>query len=103
MARHPAISETGKYQIIWAHSAYSDAVKNLQAEYPDTVFVFAGSGNEGLGGNGYWVDVFIHEPAYLAGVVAGALSKTGTVGAVASFPYPNVNAPLNAFLPAPNR
>ena len=30
-----------------------------------------GSGNEGLGGNLIWLDVFVHEPAYLMGIIAG--------------------------------
>lgn len=91
-------ADSGEYQIIWAHSAYSDAIRNLRDEYPDIAWVFAGSGNEGLGDNAYWVDVFIHEPAYLAGIVAGMMTESNVIGAVASFPFPNVNAPLNAYI-----
>ncbi len=91
-------ADSGEYQIIWAHSAYSDAIRNLKDEYPDIAWVFAGSGNEGLGGNAYWVDVFIHEPAYLAGIVAGMMTESNVIGAVASFPFPNINGPLNAYI-----
>jgi basic membrane protein A len=91
-------ASTGKYGIIWAHSAYSEAVKTLMKEYPDIAWVFTGSGNDPLGGNAYWVDVYIHEPAYLCGIIAGSMTKTDTIGAVASFPYPNVNLPLNAYI-----
>jgi basic membrane lipoprotein Med (substrate-binding protein (PBP1-ABC) superfamily) len=40
-----AYAETGEYDIIWAHSAYSDQVANVMDEYPELMFVFAGSGN----------------------------------------------------------
>lgn len=89
--------KTGKYQIIWAHSSYSEAVKNLKDEFPEISWVYAGSGNEPLGGNAYWVDVFIHEPAYLMGIIAGMMTGSNMIGTVASYPYPNVNLPLNAY------
>ena len=91
-------AETGKYQIIWAHSAFGDAVKVLKDEYPDILWAYSGSGNEPLGGNAYWTDVFVHEPAYLAGIIAGKMTKSNVIGAVAAFPYPNVNLPLNAYI-----
>jgi basic membrane protein A and related proteins len=91
-------AETGEYEIIWAHSSYSEAVKVLAPEFPDIAWMFTGSGNEGVGGNAYWGDVFIHEPSYLAGIIAGYMTETNQLGAVAAFPFPNVNAPVNAFL-----
>lgn len=90
-------AETGEYEVIWAHSAYWEAVKVLAPEFPDIAWMYTGSGNEGIGGNAYWGDVFIHEPSYLAGIVAGYMTETNKLGAVAAFPFPNVNAPVNAF------
>jgi basic membrane protein A and related proteins len=90
-------AETGKYQVIWAHSAYFEAVKALAPQYPDIAWMVTGSGNEGMGGNAYWGDVFIHEPSYLAGIIAGYMTKSNKLGAVAGFKFPNVNAPVNAF------
>ena len=92
------LAQTGKYEIILAHSTYSDAVAAVRDDYPDTLFAYSGSGNDGLGGNGYWIDVFIHEPAYLAGIIAGMMSETNKISGVAAFPFPNVNAPLHAFI-----
>ena len=83
--------------MIIAHSTYSPAVAAVQGEFPEIVFVFSGSGNEATGGNGFWIDVMPHEPAYLAGVAAGLMSETGKIGSVAAFPFPNVNGPVNAF------
>ena len=92
------LAQTGKYEIIIAHSTYSDAVAAVRDDYPDTLFAYSGSGNDGLGGNGYWIDVFIHEPAYLAGIIAGMMTETNKISGVAAFPFPNVTAPLHAFI-----
>ena len=92
------LAQTGDYEIIVAHSTYSDAVAAVKDDFPDILFAFSGSGNEPTGGNGYWIDVFIHEPAYLAGIIAGAMTQTNHISGVAAFPFPNVNGPLNAFI-----
>ena len=92
------LAQTGEYEIIIAHSTYSDAVAAVKDDYPDTAFVYSGSGNDPLGGNGYWIDVFIHEPAYLAGIIAGMMTETNQISGVAAFPFPNVNGPLHAFI-----
>ena len=92
------LAQTGEYEIILGHSTHSDAIAAIKDDFPDTLFAFSGSGNDPLGGNGYWIDVFIHEPAYLAGIIAGMMTETNQVSGVAAFPFPNVNGPLNAFV-----
>lgn len=92
------LASSGEYDMIIGHSTYSDAVAAVKDGYPDIAFVFSGSGNEPTGGNGYWIDTFIHEPAYLTGVAAGLMTQTDKVGIVANFPFPNVNAPVNAYI-----
>ena len=92
------LASSGEYEMIIAHSTYSDAIDAVNDDYPDIAFVFSGSGNEAVGGNGYWLDVFIHEPAYLAGIVAGMMTETNKISGVAAFPFPNVNGPLNAWI-----
>lgn len=92
------IAKTGKYDVIWAHSTYADAVEKLAPKYPEILWVFVGSGNRALGGNIYWVDSFVHEPAYLMGMIAGMLTKTNIIGTVASFPVPNDDAAVNAYV-----
>src|SRR6056297_710716 len=91
------LARTGKYQIIWAHSSYSDQVKALQEKYPDILFVVVGSGNEGLGDNAYWVYKRVHEPSYLLGVMAGRLTESDVVGVVGQFPSEDVNDQINSF------
>jgi basic membrane protein A len=92
------LAASGKYQMIIAHSAFSDGVNAVKAEFPDILFAFSGSGNTPEGGNGYWIDVWVHEPAYLAGIIAGMMTETNKISGVAAFPFPNVNGPLNAWV-----
>ena len=94
------LAQTGTYEIIVGHSTYVDGVAANKGDFPDTLFVYSGSGNDDHegGDNAYWIDVFIHEPAYLAGIIAGMTTQTNRISGVAAFPFPNVNAPLNAFV-----
>jgi basic membrane protein A len=90
-------AQTGKYQAIFAHSSFSDAVKVVAKDYPNILWAISGSGNTGIGGNVYWFYVWNYEPAYLMGIIAGKMTKTNKIGAVGAFPYDDVNAPLNSF------
>ena len=94
------LAQTGTYEIIVGHSTYVDGVAANKDDFPETLFVYSGSGNDDHegGDNAYWIDVFIHEPAYLAGIIAGMTTQTNRISGVAAFPFPNVNAPLNAFV-----
>jgi len=94
------LAQTGEYEIIVGHSTFVDGVAANKADFPDTLFVYSGSGNDDHegGDNAYWIDVFIHEPAYLAGIIAGMTTQTNRISGVAAYPFPNVNAPLNAFV-----
>ncbi len=92
------MAKSGKYEEIWAHSSFSDAVKVLAPEYPDILWAVSGSGNDAIGGNAYLFYVYVHEPAYLQGIIAGKMTKSNVIGAVAAFPYDDVNEPLNAYI-----
>lgn len=93
-----SIAKTGKYDIIWAHSTFADAVEKLAPKYPEILWVFVGAGNKGLGDNAYWMDEFIHESAYLLGIIAGMMTESNTIGAVAGYPFSPVNVPINGYL-----
>jgi basic membrane protein A len=43
-------------------------------------------------------DNYIQEPAYLTGMIAGGMSKSGKIGMVGGFPIPEVNRLMNAFM-----
>lgn len=90
-------AETGKYEIIFATSTYSDQVANLKDIYPEILWVVHGSGNEGLGGNVYWSYMRVHEPAYLLGMLAGKMTETDVIGIVGTFAFDDVNDEINAF------
>ena len=92
------LAASDKYDIIMGHSIFGDSIAPLQSQFPEILFSFSGSGNEPLGGNAYWIDVFTHEPAYLAGIIAGMMTESNVIGAVAAFPFPNVNLPMNAYI-----
>jgi basic membrane lipoprotein Med (substrate-binding protein (PBP1-ABC) superfamily) len=43
-------------------------------------------------------DNWIHEPAYVSGILAGGLSKSNKIGVVGGYPVPEVNRIVNAFI-----
>ena len=64
--------------------------------FPKVAFLF-GSGAGPAEPNFGVFDDWIQEPAYLSGMIAGKLTKSGTVGAVAAMGIPEVNRLVNAF------
>jgi basic membrane protein A and related proteins len=89
---------TGKYGILVYHSGqYADMADVTRNKYPDVLIAGSGSGFKPLGGNFIHSDTWVHECAYMLGVVAGHMTESNTLGAVGAFPYPNVNLPVNAF------
>ena len=91
-------AKTGEYGIIWAHGLYPDAVAALYEEFPDIVWAMSGSGYEPIGKIAYWVQMYVHEPAYLLGMIAGMMTESNVIGAVAAYPFPNVNLPINGYV-----
>src|SRR3546814_18484994 len=43
-------------------------------------------------------DNYIHEPCYLMGMIAGAMSKSGRIGMVGGYPIGEVNRLFHAFM-----
>ena len=74
-----------------------EAVRRAAAQFPDIPFVF-GSGGGPAEPNFSVFDNWIHEPAYLAGMLAGGLTKSNVIGVVAGYPVPEVNRITNAFI-----
>ena len=70
--------------------------RRVATDYPKIAFTF-GSGIGPAEPNFAVFDNWIHEPAYLAGMIAGRLTKTNNVGAVAAMTIPEVNRLCNAF------
>jgi basic membrane lipoprotein Med (substrate-binding protein (PBP1-ABC) superfamily) len=74
-----------------------EAVRRVAADYPEIAFVF-GSGLGPSEPNLAVFDNWIHEPAYLLGMLAGGLTESNTIGVVGGYPVPEVNRLVNAFI-----
>ena len=74
-----------------------EAARAVAADYPNIAFVF-GSGGGPAEPNFSVFDNWIHEPAYLAGMIAGDLTESNVLGVVGGFPVPEVNRIVNAFI-----
>ena len=74
-----------------------EAVRRVAKAFPKIAFVF-GSGGGPASPNFSVFDNWIHEPAYLLGVLAGTLTKTNRLGIVAGFPVPEVNRLANGLI-----
>jgi len=74
-----------------------ELVRRVAADYPDIAFVF-GSGGGPVDPNFSVFDNWIHEPAYLSGLLAGGLTDSDLIGIVGGYPVPEVNRIVNAFI-----
>jgi basic membrane lipoprotein Med (substrate-binding protein (PBP1-ABC) superfamily) len=73
-----------------------EAARRVASEYPGVAYAF-GSGLGPTNPNFAVFDNWIHEPAYLAGMIAGGMTDTNTIGVVGGHPVPEVNRLINAF------
>lgn len=92
------VAETEQPDIVFGDAfGNEEAVRAVAADYPEVAFVF-GSGGGPADPNFSVFDNWIHEPAYLSGMLAGGLTQTGVIGVVGGFPVPEVNRIVNAFV-----
>jgi simple sugar transport system substrate-binding protein len=83
-------------KVIFATSfGYMDSVIKVARQFPDVEFQQA-TGYKTAPNVGEY-DVRTYEGAYLAGIVAGSMTKTNKIGFVATFPIPEVVRNINAF------
>ena len=83
-------------KVIFATSfGYMEPMVKVAAEFPDVKFEHA-TGYK-MSANMRVYDSKFYEGAYMAGIIAGKMSKTGTLGFVGSFPIPEVLRNINAF------
>ncbi len=79
-----------------AFLAGEEPARRVAADYPEVAFAF-GSEFGPAEPNFSVFDNWIHEPAYLMGIVAGSLTETDVIGAVAAIPINEVNRLVNAY------
>jgi basic membrane lipoprotein Med (substrate-binding protein (PBP1-ABC) superfamily) len=70
--------------------AAEEAVRAVAADYPDTAFAF-GSGQAEVAPNFSVFDNWLQDPAFLAGMLAGGITESNTIGVVAAMPITEVN------------
>ena len=74
---------------------YMDVMQKLGEEFPDVKFEHATGYKTRENVRTY--DSRTYEGAYLAGIVAGSMTQTGTLGVVGSVPIPEVLRNINSF------
>jgi basic membrane lipoprotein Med (substrate-binding protein (PBP1-ABC) superfamily) len=84
------------YQLVFGHGfEFQDAALRVAPEYPKTVYVTT-SGNS-TAANVAGMTFAFEEASYLAGMVAGAMTKTNTIGVIGGTELPPVRASFEAF------
>ena len=88
----------GNKLIITASFGYMEPTLKVAAQFPEVKFVhLTGYKNAANVSN---ANARFYEGRYLAGVLAGKMSKSGVAGYVAAFPIPEVIQGINAFAEA---
>ncbi len=90
-------AEAGHALILGEAFAVEAAARKVAKDYPKTAFLLGSSGKPQAPNFGVF-DNYIQEPAYLSGLVAGGMSKSGKIGMVGGYPIPEVNRLMNAFM-----
>ncbi|MFN8570421.1 MAG: BMP family protein [Gemmatimonadaceae bacterium] len=84
------------YQIIFGHGfEFQDAAKRVAPAYPQSFFVVTSS--DFAGQNFAGMRFAFEEPAYIAGMAAAAVSKTGTIALLGGTELPPVRSGFTAF------
>lgn len=90
-------AESGVDLIVGEVFGLERAARKVASDYPETGFLM-GSSFEPQEPNFSVFDNFIHEPAYLSGIIAGAASENNLIGLIGGYAIPEVNRLMNAFM-----
>lgn len=84
------------YDLVFGHGfEFQDAAQRVGADFPKTVFITT-SGNR-VRRNVAPIVFGFEEPSYLAGVLAGSITKSGKIGAIGGTELPPVKSSFLAF------
>jgi basic membrane protein A len=89
------LAEDGNTLIFGTTYGYSEAMLKVAHDYPKVKFEHATGGKTADNLSTY--EARTYEGAYLAGIIAGKMTKTNKLGFVASVPIPEVIRNINAF------
>lgn len=90
-------SEEGADLIVGEMFAVERAARKVTEGYPKVAYLM-GSSFGPIQPNLSVFDNFIHEPAYLTGIVAGKATKSNMIGMVGGYAIPEVNRLMHAFM-----
>lgn len=90
-------AEAGNVLIVGESFAVETAARKVAKDYPKVAFLMGSSGKPQAPNFGVF-DNYIQEPAYLTGMIAAGMSKSGKIGMVGGYPIPEVNRLMNAFI-----
>jgi basic membrane lipoprotein Med (substrate-binding protein (PBP1-ABC) superfamily) len=86
----------GGYSLVFGHGfEFQDAAQRVAPQYPKTIYVTTGGTTASA--NMASMKLAFDEPSYLAGMVAGAVTKSGTVGCIGGTELPPVKSAFDAF------
>jgi basic membrane lipoprotein Med (substrate-binding protein (PBP1-ABC) superfamily) len=84
------------YDLVFGHGfEFQDAAERVAPDFPRTVFITT-SGNR-LAPNVSPVVFGFEDPSYVAGVLAGSMTRTGTIGAIGGTEIPPVRSSFAAY------
>ena len=91
--------ESGVTLIVGEIFGVEAEAREVAAEYPDVKFLMGSSlmPDEAVPNLSVF-DNYIQDASYLSGIIAGAMTTTGSIGMVGGFPIPEVNRLMNAFM-----
>jgi simple sugar transport system substrate-binding protein len=89
------LAQQGNLLIFTTSFGFMNPTIKVAEEFPNTKFEHATGYKTAANVNTY--NARFYEGRYLAGMAAGKMSKTGTLGYVAAFPIPEVLQGINAF------
>ena len=84
------------YSLVFGHGfEFQDAAIRVAPDYPNTIYVTT-SGST-VGPNLAGIRFAFEEPSFLAGMIAGAMTKTGIIGVIGGAELPPVKASFESF------
>ncbi|MBE0452526.1 BMP family protein [Roseovarius autotrophicus] len=92
-------AEAGVKLIIGEVFGVEQEAREVAAEYPNVAFLMGSSFLDDAALPNFAVfDNYIHDAAYLSGLIAGAMTESANIGMVGGFPIPEVNRLMHAFM-----
>ena len=84
------------YSLVFGHGfEFQDAAERVGPDYPKTIYIT--TGGDRTSANVAAMALSFDEPSFLAGMVAGSVTKTGTVGCIGGTELPPVKSSFAAF------